>query len=216
MDGVQPPSGTRDMLHCSYTMIPAPKQNSLTGSHSTAYFAGGCFWCVASDIEKVPGVGSVTSGYMGGSTTSPTYETYAKEGHREVVQVVYDSATLSYEALVHFFLKHIDPTDAEGSFYDRGRQYSPAVYVSNEEERGTATRCIEELAHSKRFERPIRVEVVPVSEFFPAEAYHQEYHTHKPDAYARYREASGRDTFLRAYWGEGAHEENVDVTKNAL
>src|SRR4030042_6668102 len=111
-----------------------------------ATFAGGCFWCVESDLEKLPGVINVISGYTGGKGDNPTYETYAKMDYIEAVQIYYDPRKISYEQLLNYFLKHIDPTDAGGQFADRGPGYRTAIFYQNEEEKNIAEQALKELA----------------------------------------------------------------------
>lgn len=166
-----------------------------------AVLAGGCFWCVEANLKILPGVVSVRSGYSGGEGDMPTYENYMRGGHREVVEVTYDPNLLSYRQLLEFFLKGIDPTDAEGSFADRGKHYSPAIYYGTEEERKIAEEVLQELEESKRFAQPVAVEVLPRQSFWSAEDFHQDYAEKNPRQYARYKKGSGRDAFKRRYWG---------------
>lgn len=169
---------------------------------ATAIFAGGCFWCVQSDLEKIPEVISVVSGYSGGSTTKPAYSDYASGGHREVVEVTYDPTKTSYKELVKHFLRHIDPTDPDGSFGDRGQAYAPAIYFASEEERNIAEEVIDELEKSGRFTEPLAVSVEPRQKFWPAEEYHQDYAEKNPAHYQAYRRASGRDAFIAENWSD--------------
>lgn len=171
---------------------------------STALFAGGCFWCVESDFEKLSGVTEVISGYAGGDTENPTYEDYAKGGHREVVKVHYDSSVVSYEKLVEYLIRHIDPTDPEGSFGDRGVEYSPAVYYSTEAEKEMAERVIAEIDASGVFDTPLATPVLPAPPFYPAEEYHQDYYKKSSLKYNFYRKASGRDAFIEKHWSDQA------------
>jgi len=172
-----------------------PDQN-----HKKALFAGGCFWCIGADIKKVPSVENAISGYAGGTLDNPTYENYAQGGHREVVEVEYDPAKVSYEELVMHFIKSIDPTDGGGSFHDRGKAYSPAIYYGNDEEKAIAEKVLKEVEDMKVYDKPLAVEVLPTATFWPAEAYHQDYDKKNPEHYARYREASGRDDFIYEHW----------------
>jgi len=173
--------------------------SSLT---AVAYLAGGCFWCVESDLEKIPAVKDAISGYMGGKTKNPTYKDYAQGGHREVVKVLYDPAVTSYDDLVRHLLRHVDPTDGEGSFGDRGEQYAPAIYYETEEEKNIAEAIIAELDASDRFSKSIDVPVLRATHFYPAEEYHQEYSDNNSLKYKYYRSASGRDDFIEKYWTE--------------
>ncbi len=170
----------------------------------TAIFAGGCFWTMEVEFEKLPGVVDVVSGYAGGKSKSPTYQTYASKGHREVVWVRYDPTRISYQGLVEFFLKRIDPHDLTGSFIDRGRQYGPAIFVSNEEERTAVQNVFEAIDRARVFRRVLRVPVVERSEFWPAEDYHQDFARRNPHEYASYRSRCGRDDFIAKIWGAEA------------
>ncbi len=170
----------------------------------SAVLAGGCFWCVEADFEKLPGVLFVVSGYTGGTTENPTYKNYAAGGHREVVEVTYDSAKVEYPELVRYLIQHSDPTDGEGSFYDRGSEYAPALYYENEEEKATAEGVIREIEAKKIYEKPLALEVLPRTRFWPAEEYHQDYYKKNPIRYRYYRNASGRDAFIEKYWSKKA------------
>lgn len=165
-----------------------------------AYFAGGCFWCVESDLEKIPAVESVVSGYAGGTGRNPTYDNH--KDHREAVKVVYDPSVTSFEDLVWHFFRHIDPTDPGGSFYDRGHAYTSAVYYQTDEEREIVERVIKEIDASGRFEKPIVTTVEAFTNFYTAEEYHQNYHTENAAHYNMYRTASGRDAFINKHWGD--------------
>ena len=167
----------------------------------TATFAGGCFWCVQADFEKVPGVVKVVSGYTGGSEDNPTYASYAKSGHVEAVQVFYDPSRITYEQLLDYFWKHIDPTDAGGQFVDRGPQYRSVIFYHDEEQRRLAEKSKEDLAKSGRFAKSIVTEIVKFNKFFDAEDYHQDYYKKNPLRYKYYRHGSGRDQFVEQVWG---------------
>jgi peptide methionine sulfoxide reductase msrA/msrB len=166
-----------------------------------ATFAGGCFWCVQTDFEKVPGVVKVVSGYTGGTGENPTYETYGKKGHMEAVQVYYDPTKITYEQLLDVFWKHIDPTDSGGQFVDRGLYYRSVIFYHDEEQKRLAENSKEELSKSGRFTKPIVTEIMKVSKFYEAEEYHQNYNTKNPFRYKNYRSGSGRDPFLNKVWG---------------
>jgi peptide methionine sulfoxide reductase msrA/msrB len=167
-----------------------------------ATFAGGCFWCVEADFEKVPGVVKVISGYTGGTGKNPTYENYAASGHVEAVQVYYDPQKVSYRELLDYFWRHIDPTDAGGQFVDRGPQYRSAIFYHDQEQKRLAEESKAALAQSGRFQKPIATEVIQFSEFYPAEAYHQDYSKTHSIRYKYYRWNSGRDQFLQKIWGQ--------------
>ncbi|MBP9782613.1 MAG: peptide-methionine (S)-S-oxide reductase MsrA [Candidatus Pacebacteria bacterium] len=156
--------------------------------------AGGCFWCVEHDLREAPGVISVTSGYSGGASTSPTYENHA--GHREVVLVEYNDSETSYKKLLQFFIDHIDPTDAGGQFADRGESYRTAIYYETEDEKLIAEAVIEELNQSHVYEVPAQVDIVERKPFYRAEEYHQQYAEKNPLRYGLYRQGSGREDFV--------------------
>jgi peptide methionine sulfoxide reductase msrA/msrB len=167
----------------------------------TATFAGGCFWCVESDFEKVPGVEKAVSGYTGGSTENPTYETYAHGGHLEAVQVYYDPAAVTYEQLLDVFWRHVDPTDPDGQFADRGRYYRSAIFYHDEEQKRLAEKSKEALNKSGLFAKPVVTEIIRYEKFYEAEEYHQGYSGKNPLNYIFYRQGSGRDKFLNKVWG---------------
>ncbi len=173
----------------------------ITATTSTAVLANGCFWCVERDLEKVSGITDVRSGYAGGKSINPTYENYADGGHREVVLVTYNPQVVSYGNLVEHILKHGDPTDAEGSFYDRGSSYTPAIYYETETEKETALAVIAAVDASGKLAKPVAVPVLPRSTFYPAEDYHQDYAKNNPIRYNYYRAASGRTKFIESVWG---------------
>lgn len=165
----------------------------------SAIFAGGCFWCVEKDFEKRPDIKDVESGYIGGSTENPSYETAAANGHREAVRVWYNPEETSYrDLLAHFFATH-DPTDAGGSFYDRGHTYTSAIYYKNQEEQDAALAVINELEEGDVFSDSIITEVISAEKFWPAEQYHQNYADNNPEHYNQYREESGREDFIDQY-----------------
>lgn len=171
-------------------------------NYSVAFLAGGCFWCVESDLEKIPAVKDAISGYMGGTTPNPTYENYSEGGYREVVKVLYDPSLTSYADLVRHLLRHIDPTDPDGSFGDRGAQYTSAVYYQTEDEKSIAEGIIADIEISGKFSKPLVVPVLPASKFYFAEGYHQEYSDKNPIRYSYYRNASGRDEYIKSHWSK--------------
>jgi peptide methionine sulfoxide reductase msrA/msrB len=172
---------------------------------AVADFAGGCFWCTESDFEKLAGVTRVISGYCGGKEPNPTYEQVSAgiTGHLESVQVYYDPDKVSYEQLLEYFWRHVDPTDAGGEFVDRGKQYRSAIFYRDEKQRQAAEASKESLAKSAVFgAKPIVTLILPFEAFYPAEDYHQEYSRKNPVRYKYYRWNSGRDQFLKKVWGE--------------
>jgi peptide methionine sulfoxide reductase msrA/msrB len=171
-----------------------------------AVFANGCFWCVEADLEKLGGVSDVVSGYMGGTGVNPTYEDYGARGFREVVEVSYNPSKLSYANLVEHIIKHGDPTDGEGSFYDRGEGYAPAIYYKNDTEKAVAEKVISDINNAKVFSKPLALLVLAESNFYPAEEYHQDYYKKNPIRYQYYRNGSGRNAFIEKYWSDKAGE----------
>ena len=169
-----------------------------------AIFAGGCFWCMEPPFEKLEGVFSVTSGYTGGHDTDPTYQEVSSgiTGHAEAIEVVYDPTKVNYEQLLDIFWRNIDPTDASGQFADKGSQYRPAIFYLDEEQKRLAEESKEALGKSGRFDKPIVVEIVPASAFYPAEEYHQDYYKKNFGHYKVYSIGSGRVGFLKKKWGD--------------
>lgn len=170
-----------------------------------ATFAGGCFWCMEPPFENLDGVSEVTAGYMGGSSRDPSYEEVSSgtTGHREVVQVIYDPARVSYEKLLEVFWRNIDPTDSFGQFADKGTQYKTAIFYHSKEQKRSAERSKEELASSGKFLKPIATEILAASDFYKAEDYHQDYHVKAPYRYKQYRSGSGREGYIKKVWGSG-------------
>jgi peptide-methionine (S)-S-oxide reductase len=182
----------------------------------TAIVAGGCFWCVEADFEKVEGVREVVSGYTGGSTRNPTYKDVSRggTGHYEAVEITYDPSVISYAEIVDLFLRSVDPTDAGGQFCDRGDSYRTAIFVDNAEERRIARAAIERA--QAELGRQIVTPVLDEARFYEAEAYHQDYWKSddiiltrfgprsKEAAYKLYRNACGRDDRVKELWGSAA------------
>ena len=171
-----------------------------------ATFAGGCFWCVESDFDKVPGVISTTSGYTGGKTANPTYEQVSghSTGHAEAVEVVYDPAKVSYSQLVEHFWHTIDPTTKDQQFCDRGAPYRTAIFAQDAQQLKIAQDSRGALEKSKPFKEPIVTEIVSAPAFYPAEEYHQDYYIKNPVRYKYYRSNCGRDSRLKQLWGDKA------------
>jgi peptide methionine sulfoxide reductase msrA/msrB len=177
---------------------------SADGRTAYATFAGGCFWCIEADFEKVPGVLAAVSGYTGGDVPSPTYNQVAAggTGHYEAVVVHYDPLRISYEGLLEAFWRMIDPTDAGGQFVDRGQQYATAIFYHDERQAEQARVSLQALAESGRFAAPLVTPILPAEKFYVAEDYHQDYYSRNPLRYGFYRSNSGRDRFLEAAWGD--------------
>ncbi len=171
-----------------------------------AIFAGGCFWCVEADFDKVPGVLSTTSGYTGGRTANPTYQQVSSggTGHAEVVKIVYDPKMVSYDKLLNVFWRNVDPLTKEGQFCDFGDQYRTAIFYANDAQKRAAEASKAALDASKRFKRPIVTEIVAAGPFYAAEAYHQNYYKNNPVRYNLYRFNCGRDARLEELWGKEA------------
>lgn len=183
----------------SGNVTEASRETSSDG-YARAYLAGGCFWCVESDLEKLPAVFEVISGYTGGTNENPTYQNSHNFGHREVVEVLYDDSKIDYRELVTYFFMHMDPTDAGGSFGDRGFQYTSAVYYQTPEEKLITQQVIADLEARFQLPGPIVTKLEQFDVFWPAEEYHQDYYVKNPARYGLYRTASGRDAFINKYW----------------
>lgn len=183
----------------------SPSINSNNPNIETAIFAGGCFWCVESDFDKLDGVLETTSGYTGGESTNPTYKSHTKEKHLEAVQVVYDSSKVEYGELVDYFLRHIDPTDDGGQFCDRGYSYTTAVFVDSPAERSEVESQFQAIDQADILPAPIVTRIRDEVTFYPAENYHQNYYEKNPARYKLYRIGCGRDKRIAEVWsGEGA------------
>ena len=172
----------------------------------TAIFAGGCFWCMQPPYDKASGVLKTVVGYSGGSADDANYEKVAahRTKHREVIEVTYDPAKISYDQLLDIFWRQINPTQADGQFHDIGLSYQAAIFYSNEEEKKAAEASKEKLAKSGKFSKPIVTEILPAQPFYPAEEYHQKYYLKNPTAYKSYHVGSGRLSFLEKIWGAEA------------
>jgi peptide methionine sulfoxide reductase msrA/msrB len=184
----------------------SPLMKTEPNNYETATFAGGCFWCVESDFEKVDGVIEAISGYAGGEEPNPTYKQVSAggTGHTEAVQVRFDPDKITYKELLDVLWRHMDPTDADGQFVDRGSQYRSAIFYHDEEQKRIAQESKAELEKSGRFTKPIVTEIVPLTKFYAAEDYHQDYYSKNPLRYKMYRYGSGRDQFLNRTWSAEA------------
>jgi peptide methionine sulfoxide reductase msrA/msrB len=193
---------------------PQEKSTAMNANQKNlhrATFAGGCFWCVESDFEKINGVVEVVSGYTGGQNENPTYKEVSAggTGHAEAVQVIYDPDKIAYKELLDVFWRHVDPTDSGGQFVDRGSQYRTAIFYHDEEQKRLAEQSKKELQQSGRFDKPIATEIVALDTFYPAEDYHQDYYKKNPLRYKFYRAGSGRDQFLDRAWGDKEKPEKM-------
>jgi len=190
------------VLDTGATRAPAvaPVGQVEAQGQAVATFASGCFWCTEADFDKVPGVLSTTSGYTGGQVANPTYEMVSSggTGHAEAVRVVFDPSVVSYERLLDTYWHNVDPFVATRQFCDVGSQYRPVIFVHNEAQRAAAEASKTRMG--ELFGAPILVAVVPAGEFYPAEAYHQDYHQQNSAQYRFYRFGCGRDRRLQEIW----------------
>ena len=183
----------------------APRaQPAATTGTAKATFAGGCFWCVEADFDKVPGVISTTSGYIGGTVANPTYEQVSAKatGHAEAVEVVFDPTKVSYEQLLSKYWHSIDPTTKDRQFCDAGAPYRTAIFTHGPEQAAAAQGSKAALEKSKPFKAPIVTTIEAAGPFYPAEGYHQDYYKKNPVRYNYYRSACGRDARLKELWGQ--------------
>lgn len=187
--------------HAAETTKPAVKPAETT---AVATFAAGCFWCSEAAYDKVPGVITTISGFMGGHVENPTYRqvSHGGTGHAEVVQVTYDPAKVSYEQLLDVFWHNVDPVDGGGQFCDRGDQYRAEIFAHTPEQKRLAEASKKKLEDSALFKQPIAVAVTDASAFTAAEDYHQNFHVKSPVHYWSYRIGCGRDRRLEAVWGK--------------
>jgi len=180
------------------TMAPGPV---TAQTNATAIFAGGCFWCVESDFDHVPGVLDTTSGYIGGTNQNPTYQNHP--GHVEAVKITYDPAKVSYDQLLTVFWHSVDPTDAGGQFCDRGHSYTTAIFATDAAQVETAK------ASKAAVKQDLGSVVTPINTaptFWPAEGYHQDYYKKNPLKYKYYRFSCGRNATIKRVWGDKAFE----------
>lgn len=182
-------------------------QNSSTEkqqNEAVATLAGGCFWCVEEAFEQLDGVREVVSGYTGGTEPNPSYEQVSagNTGHTEAVQIYYDPKIISYAGLLQKFWRIMDPTDADGQFVDRGKQYRPEIFVHNDEQRRVAEQSKQWLSENGPFSQPIVVPITDFTQFYRAETYHQDYYDKNPIRYKVYTYNSGRYDFVEKHWGD--------------
>jgi methionine-S-sulfoxide reductase len=191
-------AGSVDNIEASETM-------DVLGSEieEVATFAGGCFWCSEANFEAVEGVVEAVSGYTGGYVKDPTYQIVCSgsSGHYEAVQVFYDPEIISYSELMDIYWGHINPTDAFGQFADRGSQYRTAIFYHNEEQRIIAEESKKQLEESGKFDEPIATQILPLTVFYPAEEYHQDYYKKQSERYSTYQRLSGREQYIEETWG---------------
>lgn len=196
--------GRQVIFRCALTVSLLLFSYTVYAEQSTkvATYAGGCFWCTESDFDKVPGVLSTVSGYIGGRTTNPTYKEVSSgvTGHIEAVQITYDPKVVTYQELLEVYWKSIDPSVANRQFCDVGPQYRSAIFYHNTEQEGQARASKQKLIDSQRFER-VYTEIINATVFYPAEEYHQDYYLKNPNQYRFYRWRCGRDARLEEIWG---------------
>lgn len=176
--------------------------HTASAETKTAIFAGGCFWCVESDFDAVPGVISTTSGYIGGTSENPTYHDHTAAGHREAVLIEYETAKVDYDKMLDVFWHSVDPTDDGGQFCDRGHSYTTAIYAVGKDDLAAAEKSKGAIAGA--LGKPIATEIAAAPAFWPAEDYHQDYYRKNPLRYNYYRSGCGRDARLEDVWGEAA------------
>lgn len=207
--------GTERLIFAFTCMLPLLLviQFSATeaSTRNRAIFAGGCFWCMEKPFESLDGVISVTSGYTGGTSEDPNYENYAKDGHIEAIEILYDPRKISYDELLNTFWRQIDPTDPGGQFVDRGQAYSSAIFYLDEGQKHMAEKSKTGLEKKGIFGKPIVTPVIPATTFYKAEAYHQDFYKKNTAHYQRYRKGSGRDQFLEKVWKEDSGKDRVTL-----
>lgn len=181
--------------------------SNILAENAVATFAGGCFWCMEPPFDKLEGVISTTSGYMGGHTENPTYKQVSSgnTGHAEVVQVIYDPQKVKYQQLLDVFWRQINPTTPDQQFADIGTQYRSEIFYHTPEQQQLAIASKQQLIDSKRFFQPIVTPISAASTFYQAEQYHQNYYKENAYRYKFYRTRSGRDQYLDRIWGKGNH-----------
>lgn len=186
-----------------HSQANAQANPAISAPNAKAIFAGGCFWCVEADFDKVPGVISTRSGYIGGNTVNPTYEQVSRysTGHAEAVEVVFDPKKVSYARLVEYYWRTIDPTVKDQQFCDRGSPYRTAIFAQNAEQLAIAQASRSALEKSKPFKERIVTDIVQNTVFYPAEDYHQDYYLKNSVRYKFYRSRCGRDERLAQLWG---------------
>jgi peptide-methionine (S)-S-oxide reductase len=181
----------------------ATPASAPVGALAKATFAGGCFWCVESDFDKVPGVVSTTSGYTGGTVANPSYQQVSAKvtGHAEAVEILYDPARVSYEQLLAVYWRSIDPTTQDRQFCDAGSPYRTVIFTHGPVQQAAALASKAALDKAKPFKEAIVTAIEPAGPFYAAEAYHQDYHLKNPVRYTYYRASCGRDARLKQLWG---------------
>lgn len=167
----------------------------------TAIFAGGCFWCMIEPFDSWPGISKVISDYTGGDVLNPTYEEVlaGSTGHTEAIKIEFDASIISYEQLLTVYWQQTDPTDALGQFEDRGANYRPVIFFNGSEQQKAAKASKQALENSGQFNKPIVTQIEPVTAFYPAEEYHQNYYQKEPERFERAHQK--RKEFIKSHWG---------------
>ncbi len=188
------------LLSLSFSFAALLNGGAHAGEPQTAVFAGGCFWCVEADFDKLDGVLATTSGFAGGSVEDPSYKqvTRGGTGHLEVVEITYDPDIVSFRTLADYLLRHVDPTDDGGQFCDRGDSYRTAIFYSSETEKSDAEAALS--SASDALGQKVVTRAIKLDAFYPAEEYHQDYYKKSPLQYAYYRRSCGRDRRVEAVW----------------
>ena len=197
-------AGVANSQNPGTSAAPAAQAAPMAGT-AKATFAGGCFWCVEADFDKVPGVISTTSGYIGGTVANPTYEQVSAKttGHAEAVEIVFDPAKVSFEQLLEKYWRTIDPTTKDRQFCDAGSPYRTAIFTHGPQQAAAAQASKAALEKSKPFKAPIVTTIEAAGLFYAAEGYHQDYYKKNPVRYNYYRSSCGRDARLKELWGQG-------------
>ena len=206
----------RFLIAATFMLSAALASTASAKSLQTAVFAGGCFWCVESDMDKIDGVLETVSGFTGGSVRNPSYKQVVggNTGHYEAVEITFDADIVSYEDLVHRFMRSIDPLDGGGQFCDRGQSYASAIFATSRAQKNAARAAIADAQAT--LGKPVYTVLADAGPFYAAEAYHQDYYKQskivltrfgpltKASAYKRYRTSCGRDARVRQVWGKAA------------
>lgn len=193
-------------IGCSQAASPMAPVPTPAAGQQVAVFAGGCFWCMESDFDKMPGVVSTTSGFAGGTVPNPTYDQVGAHGtgHLEVVQVIFDPKVTPYEKVLDYYWHHVDPTDAGGQFCDRGETYQTAIFPVDDAQKKAAEASKAAIDASGVLAKPIVTPIRPGQKFWPAEAYHQDFHETNPGRYLPYRKGCGRDARVAEVWAKAS------------
>lgn len=187
---------------CTHAAPDDPAKIIVPPNSAAAVFSGGCFWCIQPPFDDANGVLSTYVGYTGGNTPNPTYEEVSsgETGHRESIEVFYDPTKITYKQLLDIYWHNINPTQADGQFYDTGSQYTTAIYYANDQEKHDAEASRDALQKSGKFNAPIATQILPLGKFWPAEEHHQKYSHKNPAHYEAYHSGSGRNDYFQQTW----------------